>query len=54
MFEMSEKDLDLDYVFSARHLHLSSYFLQKGLQASLAEIFRKAKEGWPHDFARYE
>ncbi len=44
MFEMSEKDLDLDYIFSARHLHLSSYFLQKGLQPSLAEIFRKAKK----------
>jgi sugar/nucleoside kinase (ribokinase family) len=44
MFEMSEKDLDLDYVFSAKHLHLSSYFLQKGLQTSLVDIFRKAKE----------
>jgi sugar/nucleoside kinase (ribokinase family) len=44
MFEMSDKDLDLDYVFNARHLHLSSYFLQKGLQASLVDIFRKAKE----------
>ena len=43
MFEMSEKDLDLHYVFRAKHLHLSSYFLQKGLQPSLAEIFRKAK-----------
>jgi sugar/nucleoside kinase (ribokinase family) len=44
MFEMSEKDVDLGYVFSAKHLHLSSYFLQRGLQASVAEIFRKAKE----------
>jgi sugar/nucleoside kinase (ribokinase family) len=44
MFEMSEKDLDLRYVFSARHLHVSSYFLQKGLRGSLSEIFRKAKE----------
>lgn len=44
MFEMSEKDLDLDYIFSAKHLHLSSYFLQKGLQSSLPEIFRKAKK----------
>ena len=43
MFEMSEKDLDLDYVFAAKHVHVSSYFLQKGMQASLAEIFRKAK-----------
>jgi sugar/nucleoside kinase (ribokinase family) len=44
MFEMSREDLDLDYVFSARHLHVSSYFLQKALQPSLPEIFRKAKE----------
>jgi sugar/nucleoside kinase (ribokinase family) len=43
MFEMTEKDLDLNYVFSAKHLHVSSYFLQKGLQASLGDIFRKAK-----------
>lgn len=44
MFEMSVEDLDLDYVFSARHLHVSSYFLQKALQPALPEIFRKAKE----------
>jgi sugar/nucleoside kinase (ribokinase family) len=44
MFDMSEKDLDLSYVFSAKHLHVSSYFLQKGLRASLIDIFRKAKE----------
>jgi sugar/nucleoside kinase (ribokinase family) len=44
MFEMSEKDLDLNYVFSAKHLHVSSYFLQRSLQTSLPNIFRKAKE----------
>jgi sugar/nucleoside kinase (ribokinase family) len=44
MFEMSREDLDLDYIFNAKHLHVSSYFLQKGLQASLPEIFCKAKE----------
>src|SRR5208337_2505256 len=44
MFDMSEKDLDLSYVFSAKHVHVSSYFLQKGLRASLINIFRKAKE----------
>ncbi|HUJ81574.1 MAG TPA: carbohydrate kinase family protein, partial [Candidatus Acidoferrales bacterium] len=31
MFELSYADLDLDYIFSARHLHLSSYFLHKAL-----------------------
>jgi len=44
MSELSERDLDLGYVFSAKHLHVSSYFLQKGLRASLIDIFRKAKE----------
>jgi sugar/nucleoside kinase (ribokinase family) len=44
MFEMSEKDLDLSYVFNAKHLHVSSYFLQKGLRGSLIDIFRRAKE----------
>ena len=43
MFEMSEKDLDLSYVFSAKHLHVSSYFLHKGLRASLIDVFRRAK-----------
>lgn len=43
MFEMSERDLDLSYVFNAKHLHVSSYFLQKSLQSSLPDIFRKAK-----------
>lgn len=44
MYDLSERDLDLGYVFSAKHLHVSSYFLQKGLRASLIDIFRKAKE----------
>ncbi len=44
MAEMSDKDLDLDYVFHARHLHVSSYFLQKALRPGLPEIFRRAKE----------
>jgi len=44
MYEMSAKDLDLDYVFNAKHLHLSSYYLQKAMRPSLVELFRKAKE----------
>lgn len=43
MYEMSERELDLSYVFNAKHLHVSSYFLQKSLRASLIEIFRNAK-----------
>ena len=44
MFEMSERDLDLGYAFSAKHLHVSSYFLHKALRPQLINIFRKAKE----------
>jgi sugar/nucleoside kinase (ribokinase family) len=44
MSDMSVKDLDLNYVFGAKHLHLSSYFLQKGMRPGLVELFRKAKE----------
>ena len=44
MFDMSERDLDLGYVFSAKHLHVSSYFLHKSLRPELINIFRKAKE----------
>jgi sugar/nucleoside kinase (ribokinase family) len=43
MFDLSSPDLDLDYIFSARHLHLSSYFLQKSLQSDLPDLFREAK-----------
>lgn len=44
MSDMSVKDLDLNYVFGAKHLHLSSYYLQKGMRPGLVELFRKAKE----------
>jgi sugar/nucleoside kinase (ribokinase family) len=43
MFELSYADLNLDYVFSARHLHLSSYFLHKSLRPHVADLFREAK-----------
>ncbi|GAC1625950.1 MAG: hypothetical protein PVS2B2_21370 [Candidatus Acidiferrum sp.] len=44
MYDMSAKDLDLSYIFGAKHLHLSSYFLQKAMRPGLVELFRKAKE----------
>ncbi|HTA94715.1 MAG TPA: carbohydrate kinase family protein [Verrucomicrobiae bacterium] len=44
MAEMSAADLDLNYVFSAKHLHLSSYFLQKAMQPGLPDLFRQAKQ----------
>jgi sugar/nucleoside kinase (ribokinase family) len=43
MFEFNYADLDLDYIFSARHLHLSSYFLHRALRPRIADLFREAK-----------
>ena len=43
MFEFSRADLDLDYIFSSRHLHLSSYFLHRALRPRIADLFREAK-----------
>lgn len=43
MFEMTVDDLDIDYLASARHFHLSSLFLQKGLHAGLPRLFRELK-----------
>lgn len=44
MFEMRFEDLDLEYIFSAQHFHLSSYFLQRALRPRIAELFREAKK----------
>jgi sugar/nucleoside kinase (ribokinase family) len=44
MYDLSENDLELRHVFDAKHLHVSSYFLQKALRPKLIDIFRKAKE----------
>jgi sugar/nucleoside kinase (ribokinase family) len=43
MFEMSKADLDVEYLSSARHFHLSSLFLQRGLQDDLPDLFRELK-----------
>jgi sugar/nucleoside kinase (ribokinase family) len=43
MFEMSAADLDLAYLASARHFHLSSLFLHKALQPDLPGILRQLK-----------
>jgi sugar/nucleoside kinase (ribokinase family) len=43
MFEMSRNDLDVDYLASARHFHLSSLFLHRALQPDLPELFRELK-----------
>lgn len=44
MFEMRFADLDLDYICSAHHFHLSSYFLLRALRSAIPQLFRRAKE----------
>jgi sugar/nucleoside kinase (ribokinase family) len=41
--ELQLKDLDLDYLASARHFHLSSLFLQRKLLPDVPELFRRMK-----------
>jgi sugar/nucleoside kinase (ribokinase family) len=43
MYAMTDKEIDFSYLLNARHLHVSSYYLQKGIRPQLVEIFRKAK-----------
>jgi len=38
--ELTWDDLDLDYLSDARHFHLSSYFLQRGLRPRIGELFQ--------------
>jgi sugar/nucleoside kinase (ribokinase family) len=44
MYDLTNKDLDMAHLFNAKHLHVSSYFLQKGIRPHLIDIFRKAKD----------
>jgi sugar/nucleoside kinase (ribokinase family) len=37
-------DVNMNYVSKARHLHLSSYYLQTGLQERCSELFKRTKE----------
>lgn len=41
--EMKVADLDMSYLTSARHFHLSSLFLQTGLQPDLPQMFARLK-----------
>jgi sugar/nucleoside kinase (ribokinase family) len=43
MFELSFDDLDLDYLASARHFHLSSFFLHRALRPRVVELFETLK-----------
>ena len=43
MFEMGIDDLDLDYLATARHFHMSSLFLHRKLSADIPDLFREMK-----------
>jgi sugar/nucleoside kinase (ribokinase family) len=42
--ELTWDDLDFDYLASARHFHVSSFYLQRALRPRAPELFRKMKE----------
>lgn len=44
MTHMAVADLDFEYLASARHFHLSSLFLQKGLLPGIRDLFRDLKQ----------
>ncbi|MFY9904661.1 MAG: carbohydrate kinase family protein [Terriglobales bacterium] len=41
--ELRFEDIDLDYLASARHFHMSSLFLQRALSPHVPELFRRMK-----------
>jgi len=43
MFELQYSDIDMSYVRSARHLHVSSFFLHRALRPRMVDLFRQAK-----------
>jgi sugar/nucleoside kinase (ribokinase family) len=43
MFEMGIEDLDLDYLATAKHFHLSSLFLHRKLSPHIPELFREMR-----------
>ena len=43
MFDLTVDDLDLEYLASARHFHLSSLFLLRGLHTGLPKLLRELK-----------
>jgi sugar/nucleoside kinase (ribokinase family) len=42
--ELTVADLDFDFLVQARHFHLSSLYLQQGLQAGLPDLLRRLKQ----------
>lgn len=45
IFDLQMKDLDLEYLSSSRHFHLSSFYLQKNLRPQLPGLLERMKKG---------
>src|SRR5215469_8467367 len=43
IFELRMEQLDFEYLASARHFHLSSFFLQRGLREDVPMLFERLK-----------
>jgi len=43
MFELEYGDLDMNYILSSRHFHLSSFFLHRALRPRIPDLFREAR-----------
>ena len=44
MNDLHLKDIDFDFLSTARHMHFSSYFMQPGIRGDVTSLFRYAKE----------
>lgn len=44
MFEMTHKDLDVRYLASGKHFHMSSFYLHRGLREDIPRLFRELKK----------
>lgn len=43
IFDLHIEQLDFDYLASAPHFHLSSFFLQRGLRGDVPQLFKRLK-----------
>lgn len=43
IFDLKPEHLDFEYLSSSRHFHLSSYFLQRGLQPDVPQLLKDLK-----------
>jgi sugar/nucleoside kinase (ribokinase family) len=44
-FDLKASDLDIEYLSSARHFHMASYYLQRALTSQIPELFSILKSG---------